>query len=97
MKFYTPKELENGEAIESDKYYLFLNFQGTPYEAFSVVPFLSNSQAGKLSEFEAAVCSFEDEIIAQNSLNKIREKKQQENLNITASLINNGILIDSVD
>lgn len=90
MKFYTPEDLEKGETLETDLYYLYIKADET---SSKLVPFLNTRQQKDLEAFGTCICSFTDESIANVAINELKELKAGD---ISANLISNGKLLNSI-
>lgn len=78
MTILTPKDLEENKLLpeNSNEWVMYLHHTGTPYEAFSDVPFLTSGQAGQLSEFGTLLILFTDEESALVSFEEVRGKNK---------------------
>jgi hypothetical protein len=100
MTVFTPEDLNISRfnVEETDKWVIVVEYDGTPYEAFQDVPFLTNSQSGDLSEYGALLLIFDDEESATDAFSKIRGKNMKyleldSECKAQAILIHNGIII----
>lgn len=104
MLIYTPEELDISKLdVENTKQWvILLEHDGTPYEIFCDVPFLTTDQAGQLNEHKSLLLIFDDETAATETFDKIcgnNKKHLYDGLgcNAKAVLIHNGLLIDDTE
>lgn len=94
MKLFTSKDLEEGKSLDSDKWYMNIKYEGSPYEAFTDIPFISNSQAKIISDEKNAIVVFSSEEEALDSFFRIKNNKYRINkpdiiLTYEGKIINN--------
>lgn len=93
--YYTPEELlENINKFDNTKkWVLHLEYSGTPSEVFQAISFLSTEECGKLSEHSLGILTFNIERYASQAMELL---KNSNNNRIKASLMHEGLLIDSI-
>jgi len=93
--YYTPEELlENINKFDNTKkWVLHLEYSGTPSEVFQAISFLSTEECGKLSEHSLGILTFNIERYASQAMELL---KNSNNNGIKASLMREGLLIDSI-
>ncbi|HSH50738.1 MAG TPA: hypothetical protein VK982_03345 [Bacteroidales bacterium] len=92
MKIFTVSDISDSREYES---ILHVSYIGSPYQAFSDIPFLTNSQSGKISEESIVIIAFEDYIACKKAFDLIKNQKEYLG-ELDVALIHRGELVDTV-
>jgi hypothetical protein len=75
MKLFTSKDLEEGKSLDSDMWYMNIEYVGSPYEAFTDIPFISNAQSKTISNESNAIAVFNSEEEALDAFSRIENNE----------------------